>query len=130
MGIFRDITSRTWVDQTALNQIMELAQARKIDVVLVTEFSRWRCSTQDLLDTLHKLAGWNVSLIAMSGITLELNTPHGRIMATLLVSVAQFELDLLSEQENLALPLHVGRNWSADPASIQNQIALPRKSSC
>ncbi|UTS82616.1 hypothetical protein OL67_003726 (plasmid) [Phaeobacter piscinae] len=45
---------------------MELAHARSVDAVLVTELSRWGRSTQDLLDTLNKLSGWNVSVVAIS----------------------------------------------------------------
>jgi DNA invertase Pin-like site-specific DNA recombinase len=78
--------------------VIALAQARKIDAVLVTELSRWGRSTQDLLDTLNKLSGWNVSVVAMSGMTFELSTPHGRMMATLLAGIAQFERDLISER--------------------------------
>ena len=43
---------------------MAMAQARNIDAVLVTELTRWGRSTQDLMDTLGQLAGWDVSLIA------------------------------------------------------------------
>ena len=74
------------------------AQERRIDAVLVAELSRWGRSTQDLLDTLYKLAGWNVSVVATSGMTFELGTPHGRMMATLLAGITQIERDLISER--------------------------------
>ena len=41
----------------ARNRVLELAQARVIDAIPVTELSRWGRSTQGLLDTLYRLAG-------------------------------------------------------------------------
>ena len=98
IGVFKETASGTKANRIARNQIIDLAQPRHIDAVLVTELSRWGRSTQDLLDTLNRLAGWKVSVIAMNGMTFELNTPHGRMMATLLAGIAQFEQDLLSER--------------------------------
>ena len=57
LGIFKETASGARDNRLARNRVLELAQARRIDAVLVTELSRWGRSTQDLLKTLYKLAG-------------------------------------------------------------------------
>lgn len=79
-------------------KVMALAQRREIDVVLVTEMTRWGRSTQDLMDTLGQLASWDVSLIAQTGLTFDLSTPQGKLVANLMASLAEFEHDLLRER--------------------------------
>lgn len=95
---FRETESGAKDNRRQRNKVIALAQARKIDAILVTELSRWGRSTVDLLTTLKQLDGWNVSLVAMSGMTFDLTTPHGRMMATFLAGIAEFERDLISER--------------------------------
>lgn len=77
---------------------MDLAQRREIDAVLVTELTRWGRSTQDLMTTLGELASWDASLIAQTGLTFDLSTPQGKLVASLMASLAEFEHDLLRER--------------------------------
>jgi len=77
---------------------MALAQARQIDAVLVTELSRWGRSTTDLLATLKELEVRRVSAVALNGMTFDLTTPHGRMMATVLSGIAEFERELIQER--------------------------------
>ena len=77
-----------------------LAYAEKCgyEVVLVIELTRWGRSTVDLVHTLEKLESWGVSLIAQTGLQFDLSTSHGRLIANMMSSLAQFERDLLSER--------------------------------
>src|SRR5215211_4748077 len=89
---------RAKVDRVERRKVMALAQARSIDAVLVTELSRWGRGTLDLLHTLRELEAWRVSVIAMSGLAFDLSTPHGRMLATILAGVAEFERELIRER--------------------------------
>ena len=55
-------------------------------------------ATTDLLATLKELETRRVSLVALNGMTFDLTTPHGRMMATLLAGIAEFERELIQER--------------------------------
>jgi putative DNA-invertase from lambdoid prophage Rac len=97
-GVYLETGSGARDDRAVRKRVMALAQARKVDVILVSELSRWGRSTLDLLSTLRALEGWGVSLVAQSGMAFDLASPHGRMMATLLAGIAEFERDLIRER--------------------------------
>ena len=98
IGVFKETGSGAKLDRTERKKIMALGQRREIDAVVVTELSRWGRSTIDLLNTLRDLENWKVSVVAISGMTFDLSTSHGRMMATFLSGIAEFERDLISER--------------------------------
>jgi DNA invertase Pin-like site-specific DNA recombinase len=98
VGTFRETGSGARADRAERRKVMALAQRREIDAVLVTELSRWGRSTLDLLHTLQELEARRVSVIAMSGLAFDLSTPHGRMLATVVAGIAEFERELIRER--------------------------------
>jgi putative DNA-invertase from lambdoid prophage Rac len=97
-GVFKETGSGAKLDRIERKKVMALARRREIDAVLVSELSRWGRSTLDLLHTLKELETWRVSVIAMNGLAFDLATPHGRMMATIIAGLAEFERDLIQER--------------------------------
>ncbi|MEF2074646.1 recombinase family protein [Consotaella aegiceratis] len=95
VAVFRETGSGAKVNRIERRKVIALAQGRHIDVVLVTELSRWGRSTLDLLETLRELEARRVSVVAMNGMTFDLSSATGRMMATMLAGIAEFERDHL-----------------------------------
>jgi putative DNA-invertase from lambdoid prophage Rac len=98
VGVFKETSSGAKLDRIERRNVMALAQRREINAVLVTELSRWGRSTLDLLHTLKQLETWRVSVIAMNGLAFDLATPHGRMLATIIAGIAEFERELIQER--------------------------------
>ena len=98
VGVWKETASGTKQNRVERQKVMELAQAREIDAILVTEMTRWGRSTLDLIQTLQELQSWDVSLIAQTGLQFDLTTPQGRLIAQLMAALAEFERDLVSER--------------------------------
>lgn len=98
VGVWKETASGTKQNRVERQKVIVLAQARKIEAVLVTEMTRWGRSTLDLIQTLQELHSWGVSLIATTGIQFDLTTSQGRLIANLMASLAEFERDLVRER--------------------------------
>ena len=61
VGVWKEIASGAKEERAERKAVLALAQARKIDVILVTGFTRWGRSMLDLFHTLQDLQAWGVS---------------------------------------------------------------------
>lgn len=123
IGVFKETASGAKRNRKERQAIMEQARGRKIDLILVTELTRWGRSTPDLVQTLHDLQAWNVSLIAEKGLQFDLSTPHGKLIAGLMASLAEFERDLLRERVISGLSAAKARGKTLGRQKGQNVVA-------
>ena len=97
-GVWKETASGSKDNRRERQAVLALAQARKIDAILVTELTRWGRSTMDLIHTLQQLESWRVSVIAQSGLQFDLKTSQGKLIASIMASLAEFERDLIRER--------------------------------
>lgn len=97
-SILKETASGIKDDRAQRKKVMALAQARQIDAILVTELTRWGRSTIDLMQSIQDLQAWNVSVIAQTGFQFDISTAQGKLLASLMSSLAEFERDLLRER--------------------------------
>jgi len=98
VGVWKEIASGAKNTRPERKKVMALAQKRQIDLILVTELTRWGRSTIDLVQNIHDLQRWNVSLLAQTGFQFDVSTPQGKLVASLMATLAEFERDLLRER--------------------------------
>jgi DNA invertase Pin-like site-specific DNA recombinase len=106
VGVWKETASGTKDDRAERRQVLALAQARKVDVILVTELTRWGRSMLDLFRTLHDLQAWGVSLVAQTGLQFDLRSAQGKLIASLMAALAEFERDLLRERVRSGIEYH------------------------
>lgn len=97
-GVFVEKASGMKSDRIERAKVEALAQARKIDYILVTELTRWSRSTTDLLSNLQELNARGVSILALTGPQFDLSTAQGKMIAGVLAVLAEFERDLTAER--------------------------------
>jgi putative DNA-invertase from lambdoid prophage Rac len=50
------------------------------------------------VQTLQSLQAWDVSVLAISGLQFDLSTPHGKMIASVMAALAEFERDLIRKR--------------------------------
>ena len=131
VGVFKETGSGAKLDRVERRKVMALAQARQIDAVLVTELSRWGRSTLDLLETLRELEARRVSVVALSGMTFDLASATGRMMATMLAGMPSSNGISFGSGCDRVSPRRgrEARRLDGSLACVQNPIGSPPRSS-
>jgi len=94
------------------------------DVFVITKLDRCSRSIRDLLNILHRLESKNVSLSVLDQ-SIDTCTPTGRLMISVIGSIAQFENDLRKERQTDGILMaksrgvHFGRNKKLNDEQIQ-----------
>ena len=86
-------------DRKERAKVLLLAKQRLIDVVLVTELSRWGRSTTDLIQTVETLYSYDVSLeTSNDAMCFNPSSPQGKLFLSVISSFAEFERSLIRER--------------------------------
>jgi DNA invertase Pin-like site-specific DNA recombinase len=98
VAVIKETASGAKNDRPKRKIVLELARQQRVEMVLVTELSRWGRSTADLRTTIEELAARNVAIRALNGPDLDVSTAQGKLMLNLLAAISEFERDLLQER--------------------------------
>ncbi len=124
VGIWKEVASGTKNDRAERKKLLVLAQTRAVDLILVTELSRWGRSLTDLVDTVEFLESRGVSLLTQSGLQFDLTTAQGRLIANIFGAIAEFEAELIRERvkSGLATAKARGKKLGRQPGVITPRI--------
>jgi DNA invertase Pin-like site-specific DNA recombinase len=96
--VVEDVGSgRKMNEREGLRRVLELVEARAIDVLLVAELTRVGRSVAGLASVVAKLTARGVTLISLRE-SVDLSTPAGRMFVHVLAAVAEFEVECLRER--------------------------------
>ena len=129
VGVWKETASGASSDRSERQKVMAQAQARQIDAVLVTELTRWGRSALDLIHTLQELQSWGVSLMAQTGLQFDLSTSQGKLIASLMAALAEFERDLMRERirSGIAAAKSRGQHFGRPPGQSAKALRLTPK---
>ena len=80
-----------------LDMLMDDARKKKIDIVLVWKFDRFARSTRHLINALHEFNHLGIHFISFME-NIDTSSPAGKVMFTIISSMAEFERDLIRER--------------------------------
>jgi DNA invertase Pin-like site-specific DNA recombinase len=94
--VYREKISGVRADRPQLAKLMKSVQAG--DVVVVTKLDRLGRSTRELLDLIDQIGKAGASFRSLGDPLWDTSSAQGRLLSTLLASIAEFERELIRER--------------------------------
>ena len=95
--IFKEKRSATNMKRPILKECLSFA--REGDCLVVTKLDRFARSTSDLLNMINFLKEKNVGFKVLNNTAIDTTTSEGRLMISVLASIAEFENELRKERQ-------------------------------
>jgi len=94
--IYREKISGTRADRPQLAKLMAALKAS--DTVIVTKIDRLGRSTRELLELIERIGKAGAAFRSLGDPLFDTTSSQGKLMATLLAAIAEFERDLIRER--------------------------------
>jgi DNA invertase Pin-like site-specific DNA recombinase len=84
-------------ERPALLELWRLCRARKVDVIIVHEFSRFARSTIELLRALAEFQALGIQFVSLKE-QIDTTTPAGKLVFTVIAAICEFEREMIRER--------------------------------
>jgi DNA invertase Pin-like site-specific DNA recombinase len=84
-------------DRPALRELWRLCRQRRVDVVVVHEFSRFARSTIELLRTLEEFNALGIQFVSLKQ-QIDTTTPAGKLVFAVIAALSEFEREMIRER--------------------------------
>lgn len=120
---FVDVVSGVSYNRKALTELMDDAQKRHFDIVLVYRFDRFARSTRHLLNSLEVFKDLGIGFISYSE-NIDLSSSLGTAMFTVIAAMAQLERDIIVERvkSGIAAAKARGIQWGKKPSIDKDKV--------
>src|SRR6516165_2084148 len=95
-AVYREKVSGARADRPQLAKLIKAL--RKGDIVVVTKLDRLGRSTRELLDLIDRIGKAGASFRSLGDPLWDTSSAQGRLLSTLLASIAEFERELIRER--------------------------------
>jgi len=105
------------LDRPGFSQLMTKVRARLVDVVVFTKMDRISRNVVDFLTLVEEFERYDIKLVSLKE---EINTASasGRVMTTIMIALAQFEREQISERTREKMAWRAGKGLPIGPPPI------------